>query len=93
VPAYVVAEVHWKDDAARAQYVAGVGPTVEAYGGRIRVGPAESLEGDWQPGRLAFVEFDTAERARAWYDSAEYGELKALRLRASDSRTVLVTLG
>jgi uncharacterized protein (DUF1330 family) len=51
------------------------------------------VEGDWQPGRLAIVEFDSAERARAWYDSAEYAELKALRLRASDSKTVLVTFG
>ena len=93
MPAYYIAEVHWKDEAARGQYVAAVGQTVEAYGGRLHAGPAESVEGDWQPGRLAIVEFDSAERARAWYDSAEYAELKALRLRASDSKTVLVTFG
>jgi uncharacterized protein (DUF1330 family) len=91
VPAYFIAEVVWKDDAARQEYVAAFGPTLEPYGGRlVLAGPAETVEGDWHPARVVLLEFDSVERARAWYDSAEYARIKALRHHGADSKIVLV---
>jgi uncharacterized protein (DUF1330 family) len=93
MPAYLVAEVNWTDPAARDRYRASVEETVNAYGGRLFVGPAEAVEGDWHPARLVVIEFESAARAREWYDSSEYRELKQLRIGGSDSRLVLVTSG
>jgi uncharacterized protein (DUF1330 family) len=64
MPACIVAEVVWKDSAAREKYLAEVGPTIEQYDGRTVAGPVEALEGDWRPARLAIVEFESAARAR-----------------------------
>ncbi|MCD6031594.1 MAG: hypothetical protein K0S78_3768 [Thermomicrobiales bacterium] len=57
--------------------------TMAPYGGfyrsylRHRV---EVVEGDWGHHHgLTIVEFPTFEQARAWYDSAAYAPLKALR--------------
>ena len=90
MPAFFIAEVIWKDEAARRRYLAAVADTVRAYNGRLLVGPARSVEGEWNPKALAILEFETAARADEWYDSPEYAELKALRLRESDSKAVLV---
>ncbi|MBV9172042.1 MAG: DUF1330 domain-containing protein [Chloroflexi bacterium] len=89
--AYLIAEVVWKDDAARQQYLAGFGRTLEPYGGRVAfAGPAENIEGDWHPALLALVEFGSLEQARAWYRSAEYATVKEFRHRGADSKIVLV---
>jgi uncharacterized protein (DUF1330 family) len=91
MPAFYVAQVEWTDNAAREQYVAKVADTVKAFGGKLYAGSAEKLEGDWQPARLAIVEFDSMQRLRDWYDSAEYADLKKLRLDHSDSKAVVFT--
>ena len=43
----------------------------------------EVLEGLWQPKRLVVLEFESMERAKAWYDSPEYADLKKIRQSAS----------
>ncbi len=89
--AYFIAEVHWKDQTARQQYIAGFGATLEPYGGRVAfAGPAENIEGDWHPALLALLEFDTLEQARSWYNSPEYGSVRELRHRGADSKMVLM---
>lgn len=91
MPAFYVADVTWTDEAARQKYVAAVGETVTAFGGKLFAGSAENLEGDWRPQRLAVLEFESAEQFRKWYDSPEYADLKALRLGGSDSKAVLIS--
>lgn len=93
MPAFYVAQVDWTDNSARERYVARVADTVDAFGGRLYAGAAENVEGDWHPARVAIVEFETMEQARAWYDSPEYADLKKLRLDNSDSKAVLFTAG
>lgn len=89
---YVIADVDVQDPDAYADYRKGVLATVEAYGGRflVRGGEVEALEGDWAPGRIVVLEFESPERARAWYDSDEYRDLKALRRAASSGKLLLV---
>lgn len=86
-------EVH--DPAALAEYARRVAPVVAAHGGRYVTlgGPVEILEGSWSPTFPVMIEFPSIEAARGWYDSEEYRELKALRMRATRSAGVLFGSG
>jgi uncharacterized protein (DUF1330 family) len=90
--AYVIVDVTVEDPEAYEDYKASVGPSLEIYGGRfvVRGGRTENLEGDWQPGRIVVVEFDSLERAKQWWASQEYSEPKALRQSASTTRMIVV---
>jgi uncharacterized protein (DUF1330 family) len=92
VPAYVIADVNVTDPAAYEAYRKEVLPSVERAGGRFRVrgGAIQVLEGDRRPTRLVVIEFPSVEAARRWYDSEEYGRLKAIRQRASTASLFLV---
>ena len=61
-------------------------------GGRYRVvgGTAQALEGEWTPAYPVIIEFDSRERAQAWYDSEEYAPLKRLRQSAVTCNGVLI---
>jgi uncharacterized protein (DUF1330 family) len=48
----------------------------------------EVLEGEWQPGRLVILEFPDVERAKAWLESPEYKEPRALRPATARSNRV-----
>ena len=89
---YVIAQVNVTDPEAFKQYSQQVPDTVAAYGGRyvVRGGAAENIEGDWRPGRLVIIEFDSVEQAKAWYDSQEYEGPKALRHASSNSNLTIV---
>ena len=80
------------DPAALDTYRQGVRATVEQYGGRyVFVGGAvEVVEGEWRPAFPVIIEFPSLERARAWYSSAEYRDLKELRLRGTRSDAVFM---
>lgn len=74
------------------QYKDRVGDVVERFGGRYVVlgGPAERVEGEWQPAFPVVIEFADLEAARRWYDSPDYAELKALRQTAVECNGVLI---
>jgi uncharacterized protein (DUF1330 family) len=92
MPAYFIVEIDVQDAEAFEEYRKHVPETIAKYGGRylVRGGKTETLEGDWQPGRMVVLEFPNREQARKFYDSPEYAPLKALRLRATTSRLLLV---
>ena len=81
---------------------AGTGPDGELVGGTIvaerwtivrflaRGGRVETLEGAWSPGRFVMLEFPSVERAKAWFESAEYAPAKALRHKSAQSHMILV---
>jgi uncharacterized protein (DUF1330 family) len=89
---YVVAQMTVTDPDAFADYPGQAGPTVAAFGGRyvVRGGPIDNIEGDWSPGRMVIIEFDSVERAKEWYDSQMYEEAKALRIRSTMSSLMIV---
>jgi uncharacterized protein (DUF1330 family) len=80
------------DSPAFREYARRIGPTVERFGGRylIRGGRMECLEGDWQPVRPVVIEFPSFDRAKQWYESAEYQELIAIRSGAAKVNGVLI---
>jgi uncharacterized protein (DUF1330 family) len=83
-----------KDPVRYERYRELVLPTITAYGGRFvaRGGRTEALEGPWQPRRVVIVEFPTFDRAKAWWNSPEYSEAKAIR-QATSEGTLIVTEG
>jgi uncharacterized protein (DUF1330 family) len=92
---YVLANITTIKDPLRYEdYRRLVTPTLEKYGGRfiVRGGNVEALEGTWRPGRLVIIEFPSAERARAWWSSAEYTEAKLIR-QATSEGTLLILEG
>ena len=92
MPAYVIAEVDVIDPAGFDEYRKGVPATIAAYGGRYlaRGGALEPLEGGWTPKRMVVLEFPSMAQAKAWYTSAEYRDLMALRQRTTRSKVVLL---
>jgi uncharacterized protein (DUF1330 family) len=94
VAAYVIANVDVRDPVRYEDYRRMVAPTIAAYGGRFiaRGGAITVLEGDWRPTRLVIVEFPSAERAQAWWNSPEYAPAKALR-QATSEGTLLILEG
>jgi uncharacterized protein (DUF1330 family) len=94
VAAYVIANVDVRDPVRYEDYRRMVAPTIAAYGGKFiaRGGAITVLEGDWRPTRLVIVEFPSAERAQAWWNSPEYAPAKALR-QATSEGTLLILEG
>ena len=92
MPAYIIVDVEVTDPANFEEYRKQVPATVQKYGGRflVRGGAMEVLEGDWRPKRVVVLEFPSMEQAKRWYDSEEYRAPKALRLKTSRGRLVLV---
>lgn len=90
--AYIIAEVEVRDKDRYETYKRMVPPTLALYGGRfvVRGGEVETLEGEWEPGRVVILEFPSAERAKAWWASEEYAEAKALRQATARTRMILV---
>ena len=89
--AYIIVEVNVTDQALYDDYKKLVPPTLELYGGTfvVRGGETETLEGDWNPGRLVVLQFDSLERAKAWWASEEYRAPKQLRQQASKARMIV----
>lgn len=92
MPAYIVIEIDVHDRAAFERYKSMAPPSIAAYGGRylVRGGACETLEGDWNPPRITILEFPDMARARAWWESPEYAEGKALRLSCAKSKVLLL---
>ncbi|MDW8469111.1 MAG: DUF1330 domain-containing protein [Burkholderiales bacterium] len=90
--AYVIAQVDVKDEALFEEYRRQVPETVARYGGRylVRGGALETLEGGWSPRRLVVLEFPSVEAARRWYRSPEYAPLLAMRLKAAETKALIV---
>ena len=85
MPGYVIAELEVTDPVGFEDYRKAVPATIAAYGGRYlaRGGTLESLEGGWSPKRMVILEFPSMAQAKAWYASAEYCDLMALRQRTT----------
>ena len=94
MPAYIVVDVEVRDPEQYEQYKTLVAPTLEPYGGRYlaRGGHTENLEGVWVPNRLVVMEFDSVEKAKAWWSSEEYRRPKEIR-QGSATTQMVVTEG
>jgi uncharacterized protein (DUF1330 family) len=90
--AYVIAIIDVQDPARYAEYVKLTPETIAPFGGRFiaRGGKSERLEGGTPVNRVVVLEFDTYEKAKAWYDSDSYRAARAVRQSASVGSLILV---
>jgi uncharacterized protein (DUF1330 family) len=91
--AYIIAQVDINDAERYQEYIKKVPISLAQYGGQFiaRGGSAEVLEGSKPlPQRLVIIQFESLERAKAWWSSEEYREAKALRQETSDGTLFLV---
>lgn len=90
--AYVIANIDVQDPARYADYIKLTPGTIAPFGGRFiaRGGRSETLEGSVPAKRLVMIEFETYEKAKAWYDSEGYRVAMAIRQSASTGSLMLV---
>ena len=92
MPAYIFASVEITDPAAYEEYRRRVPAIIAAYGGRYlaRGGAVERLEGNAPVNRLVILEFPDMVQVKAFYNSAEYQPLLAIRQRAARSNLLAI---
>jgi uncharacterized protein (DUF1330 family) len=90
--AYIIVDLEITDPVNYEEYKKLAGDTVEKYGGKyiVRGGPCDTLEGDWRPKRIVVLEFDNAERAKAWLNSPEYAEPRKMRHATAKTQMIVV---
>ncbi|MES2978152.1 MAG: DUF1330 domain-containing protein [Pseudomonadota bacterium] len=79
--AYLIVDMNITDTEQYKQYMAAAPAAVAAAGGQylVRGGKFETLEGQWQPSRLAMLQFPDYESAKAFYDGEMYRAARAKR--------------
>jgi uncharacterized protein (DUF1330 family) len=94
MPAYILIDLLSVTDPAEfGAYQPLASAAVESFRGRYVLPHdtlIEALEGNWTPSRVVVLEFDDAEAARAWWESVEYAEARALHRRATIANVILV---
>ncbi|QBI05093.1 DUF1330 domain-containing protein [Pseudoduganella albidiflava] len=90
--AFYISEFVVTDREGMKPYSAQVESTFLPFGGRyiVRGGSIDTLEGDGPKGGMVVIEFDSRERAQAWYDSAAYRKIMPFRHRSATSRVYIV---
>ena len=93
--AYVIVEMKIADPQRYQDYMAAAPAAVKAGGGEyvIRGGRSETLEGDWQPHRMAMLRFPSYEQAKAWYDSELYRAARDKRAGTTDYFNMVLVEG
>ena len=88
---YVISRVDVTDAEAYRRYAEAATKAIAAHGGRAlaRGGRREALEGKARA-RNVVLEFDSYEKARAYFHSPEYQAARALRQGAAEMEMVLV---
>jgi uncharacterized protein (DUF1330 family) len=92
MPAYIIVEITVHNPQEYEEYKKLSLPSLQPFNGRFiaRGGKTVTLEGDWDPARIVILEFPDTEKALEWYHSDIYATAKAIRLRTSTSRMIMV---
>jgi len=92
---YIVVEMKISDPERYKAYMASAPATIAAVGGEylVRGGKSETLEGAWNPVRLAILKFPSYETAKAWYDGEGYRLARANRAGATDFFNMVLVEG
>jgi len=90
--AYLIAEHIITDAAKFEEHRSKVGPMMAKYGARyLTKGAGHKMPegGHWTLERVVIIEFPDMESINAWYNSAEYQPLIALRKAATSDQDML----
>ena len=93
--AYIIVDMLISDMEQYKQYMAEAPAAIAAAGGEylVRGGRFETMEGQWQPGRLAMLRFPSYETAKAFYDGEMYRAARAKRLGATEFFNMVLVEG
>jgi uncharacterized protein (DUF1330 family) len=93
LPAYLISEVDAMDLTGIQKYGEKVPETLAPFNGHyhflVAGAKAQALEGE-PPKGIVIIAFDSAEKAREWYDSPAYEAIKPIRLSSSKGRMFIV---
>ncbi len=72
--AYVLVQAEVTDQEKFKQYQKLAEPTLAAFGGKVLSAGSdlERMEGQWQRPTFVLLEFESVDKAKAWYASPEY---------------------
>ncbi|HEV8382580.1 MAG TPA: DUF1330 domain-containing protein [Gemmatimonadales bacterium] len=90
--AYLVASIDVLDPERYEEYKRTASASIAAHGGKylVRGGRVVVLEGQWQPKRFVVVEFPTVQKAKDWWDSADYLGPKRIRQSCAETDMIIV---
>jgi uncharacterized protein (DUF1330 family) len=89
--AYFIAQYVVNDPKLYREYQIGAGPTIQASGGEVVSFDvaSETIEGTPPGPQTVIVKFESAEAAKAWYESPAYQAVLGKRLASTDGFSVL----
>lgn len=93
--AYLIVEHIITDPAKFDEYRIKVAPMISKYGGRyLTKGNTHKMPegGHWKPERVVIIEFPNMDTLNAWYKSAEYQPLLALRKASTSDQDMMFVL-
>jgi uncharacterized protein (DUF1330 family) len=91
MPAYLISIVNVKDPDKYMDYAKAANQAAGKHGGKflLRGVPLEVLEGVPPGNRVVVSQWETADKARAYYRSSEYTEAKKKRQGVADAAILL----
>ena len=89
--AFFIAQYVVNDPSLYQEYAAGAGPTLAAHGGELVAFDvaAKTMEGNPPGPQTVIIKFESAEKAKAWYNSDAYQAVVGKRLSATSGFAVL----
>jgi len=89
--AFFIAQYQVNDTSLYQEYSAGAGPTLAAHGAELVAYDvaAETIEGQPPGAQTVIIKFETAEKAKAWYNSDDYQAVVGKRLAATEGYAVI----
>ena len=89
--AYFIAQYVVNDPKLYGEYQQGAGPPLAAHGGELVSFDvaSEAVEGKPPGLQTVILKFESVEKAKAWYNSAEYQAVVGKRLAATDGHAVI----
>lgn len=90
--AYIIVDINITNPTVYEDYKKLTPASLLPFDGKfiVRGGATETLEGDWNPGRVVVVEFPSLEKAKAWWSSEGYAPAKAIRQSSSITKMIVV---
>ena len=88
----MIVDIEVTDPVRYEDYKRLASAAITAHGGTylVRGGASEVLDGDWTPRRLVVLRFDSVAKAKAWRESPEYAQAKAIRETCARVNMVVV---
>jgi uncharacterized protein (DUF1330 family) len=89
---YIIVDVKITDPARYEDYKKLTPGSLQPFEGKfiVRGGTCDTLEGNWEPGRIVILEFPSLAKAKAWWASDGYAPAKAIRQSASITKMIAV---